>query len=65
MALILYTLTSTSCTTIALLKLMAPFRVVLGLILQQAILLGMLGYVTRIYSAEALRALSAPRGPPQ
>ncbi|MCO5169001.1 MAG: ABC transporter permease [Planctomycetes bacterium] len=45
MALILYTLTLDKLHAIALLKLIgAPTRVVLGLILQQALLLGALGY---------------------
>jgi putative ABC transport system permease protein len=45
MALILYTLTLDKIHEIALLKLIgAPNRVILGLILQQAIVLGMLGY---------------------
>jgi putative ABC transport system permease protein len=45
MALILYTLTLDKLHTIALLKLIgAPNRVVLGLILQQALLLGATGY---------------------
>ncbi|MBN1347198.1 MAG: ABC transporter permease [Phycisphaerae bacterium] len=46
MALILYTLTLDKLRAIALLKLIgAPNRVVLGLILQQAVLLGAVGYV--------------------
>jgi putative ABC transport system permease protein len=45
MALILYTLTLDKLHSIALLKLIgAPNRVILGLILQQAIILGALGY---------------------
>jgi putative ABC transport system permease protein len=45
MALILYTLTLDKLHSIALLKLIgAPNRVILGLILQQAIVLGGLGY---------------------
>jgi putative ABC transport system permease protein len=45
MALILYTMTLDKLHTIALLKLIgAPNRVLLGLILQQALLLGGLGY---------------------
>ena len=45
MALILYTLTLDKLHDIALLKLIgAPNRVILGLILQQALVLGMLGY---------------------
>jgi putative ABC transport system permease protein len=45
MALILYTLTLDKIQSIALLKLIgAPNRVILGMILQQAILLGMFGY---------------------
>jgi putative ABC transport system permease protein len=46
MALILYTLTLDKLHSIALLKLIgAPSRVVLGMILQQALVLGILGYV--------------------
>ena len=46
MALILYTLTLEKLHSIALLKLIgAPNRLILGLILQQAILLGAVGYV--------------------
>lgn len=45
MALILYTLTLDKLHAIALLKLIgAPNRIILGMILQQALLLGMLGY---------------------
>ncbi len=45
MALILYTMTLDKLHAIALLKLLgAPNRVLLGLILQQALLLGALGY---------------------
>jgi putative ABC transport system permease protein len=45
MALILYTLTLDKIQSIALLKLIgAPNRVILGMILQQAILLGLFGY---------------------
>ncbi|HRA89235.1 MAG TPA: ABC transporter permease, partial [Planctomycetaceae bacterium] len=45
MALILYTLTLDKLHSIALLKLIgAPNTVILGLILQQAVLLGALGY---------------------
>ena len=45
MALILYTLTMEKVLSIALLKIIgAPSRVILGLILQQALLLGFLGY---------------------
>ncbi len=46
MALILYTLTLDKIHSIALLKLIgAPNRVILGLILQQALILGLLGFV--------------------
>ncbi|QDU82570.1 FtsX-like permease family protein [Polystyrenella longa] len=46
MALILYTLTLDKIHSIALLKLIgAPNRVILGLILQQALILGMVGFV--------------------
>ncbi len=45
MALILYTLTLDKLHSIALLKLIgAPNRVILGMILQQALVLGVLGY---------------------
>ncbi|MCX5728090.1 MAG: ABC transporter permease, partial [Nitrospirae bacterium] len=45
MALILYTLTMEKVLSIALLKIIgAPSTVILGLILQQALLLGLLGY---------------------
>ena len=58
MALILYTLTLDKLHDIALLKLMgAPVRVVLGLILQQAILLGMLGYVAAYLLGQKLFVL--------
>lgn len=49
MALILYTLTLDKLHSIALLKLIgAPTRVILGLILEQALLLGVLGYLVAL-----------------
>ncbi len=58
MALILYTLTLDKLHDIALLKLMgAQTRVILGLILQQGILLGMLGYLTSYLLGQKLFVL--------
>jgi putative ABC transport system permease protein len=58
MALILYTLTLDKLHDIALLKLMgAQTCVILGLILQQGILLGMLGYVTAYLLGQKLFVL--------
>ncbi len=55
MALILYTLTLEKLHDIAMLKLIgARNSVILGLILQQALLLGLLGYVVAFYAGKWL-----------